>query len=80
MLRDLEEEAAAQGISKSAVIRNCLESNISKKRKSRRRVTCLDLISDLAGTQPGPSDASTNKEYLIEAIVADFKRGRKNSH
>jgi hypothetical protein len=42
-------------------------------------MTCLDLVADIVGKQPGPKDASRNSKYLEHAITADYKRGRKNS-
>ena len=79
VLRDVEEEARRRGVSKSAVIRECLETTLRRQR-AKRRVTCLDLVADLVGSQPGPRDASTNPRYLEEAVLADYNRGRKKPH
>ena len=76
--RDLEAEAQRRGITKSAVVRDCLEAMLRRK-QAKKRVSCLDLVGDLVGTQPGPRDASVNGRYLEEAIVADHGAIRKNS-
>jgi len=80
MLHELAQAAAVEGVSKSEIIRACLEEGLSRRPKSKKPVTCLDLIGDLVGQQPGPKDASTNPKYLEQAVTGDFKRGRKNSH
>jgi hypothetical protein len=50
------------------------------RRKQRRKLpTCLDLVGDLVGSQPGPRDASVNRRYLEEAVLAEHGRARKNS-
>ena len=77
LLRDVEVEARRRGLSKSALIRDSLESTLRRKR-AKKRVTCLDLIGDLAGSQPGSPDASTNPCYLEETLLADYRRGRKS--
>jgi hypothetical protein len=78
LLRDLEAEAASQGVSKSQVVRACLEAGLRKRRPRRNRPSCLDLVEDLAGTFEGPADLSTNPRYLDDALAADARRGRKN--
>ena len=75
----IEAEAKRRQISKSAVIRACVEEVLLKRPDSKRQLTCADLMGDLIGSQIGPPDASTNKRYLEEAIVEDFQRGRKYS-
>lgn len=81
MLRELQDVASAEGVSKSAIIRGALQGTLAKKRpKRKRRVSCLDLVRDLVGTQPGPRDASTNPAYLKRAILRNHQRARKNSH
>jgi hypothetical protein len=76
--RGVEEEARRRGVTKSVVVRECVESML--RRKGRRNPpTCLDLVADLAGSQPGPRDASVNRRYLDEAVLADHGRARKNS-
>ena len=78
LLRDVEVEARRRGLSKSALIRDSLEMSL-RRRRANKRVSCLDLIGDLVGSQPGPPDASTNPCHLDEATLADYRRGRKNA-
>lgn len=78
LLHELESEAATQGVSKSEVVRQCLEEGLRKRRSRKKRPSCLDLIADLVGTVNGPADLSSNPRYLDEAIRADARRGRKN--
>ena len=66
------EEARRRQTSKSKVIRDCLEQSLLKP-SSKKSVTCLDLVTDLIGSQPGPRDASVNQAYL-----KDFGRERKH--
>jgi Arc/MetJ-type ribon-helix-helix transcriptional regulator len=54
-------EAKRRRTSKSAIIREAVEQALAKKKGF---VSCADLAGDLIGSQPGPRDASTNKEYL----------------
>jgi hypothetical protein len=76
----VEAEAKRRQISKSAVIRACVEEVLLKGPNSKRQITCADLMKDLIGSQVGPPDASTNKQYLEEAILEDHYRGRKGTH
>ena len=76
----VEAEAKRRQISKSAVIRACVEEVLLKRPDSKRQLTCADLMGDLIGSQVGPPDASTNKRYLEEAILEDYYRGRKGTH
>ena len=39
----------------------------------------LELVGDLVGSQPGARDASVNRRYLEEAVLADHGRARKNT-
>jgi predicted DNA-binding protein len=57
----LEVEAKRRRTTKSAIIRNAVEQALTKQKGF---VSCADLMRDLIGSQPGPRDASTNKEYL----------------
>jgi hypothetical protein len=75
----VEAEAKRRQISKSAVIRTCVEEVLLKGPSSKRQITCADLMNDLIGSQIGPPDASTNKRYLKKAILKDFQRGRHHS-
>ena len=76
--RGVEEEARRQGVSRSALVRECVEVMLRRKRR-RKPPTCLDLVADLVGSQAGPRDASVNRRYLEQAIIADHGRGRTNS-
>jgi hypothetical protein len=78
LLRVVEDEARRRGVAKSALVRECVEAALRRQR-AKRRVTCLDLVSDLVGSQPGPSDASVNRRHLNDAVLADYRHGRKNS-
>jgi Arc/MetJ-type ribon-helix-helix transcriptional regulator len=78
LLRELEAEAASQGVSKSEVVRACLEQGLARRRRRKARPSCLDLVDDLAGSFEGPADLSSNPRYLDEALAADARRGRKN--
>ena len=78
LLRGVEEEARRRGVPKSVLVRECMEAML--RRKQRRKLpTCLDLVGDLVGSQPGPRDASVNRRYLEEAVLAEHGRARKNS-
>jgi hypothetical protein len=78
--RLVETEAKRRKVSKSAVIRECVEEVLVKHPKAKRQLNCTDLMGDLIGSQPGPPDASTNKRYLQEAVLKDYARGRKGAH
>ena len=54
-------EAKRRRTSQSAIVREAVEQALTKKKGF---VSCADLAGDLIGSQPGPRDASTNKEYL----------------
>ena len=57
----LRVEAKRRRTSKSAIIREAVEQALAKKKAF---VSCADLAGDLIGSQTGPPDLSTNKEYL----------------
>ena len=78
LLREVEQEAATRGVAKSALIRDCIERTLRKKRKQKREASCLDLMGDLVGSFHGPPDLSTNRRYLTEAIAANGRRRPKN--
>jgi hypothetical protein len=75
--RGVEEEARRRGVPKSVLVRECVEAMLRRKQR-RRPPTCLDLVGDLVGSQPGPRDASVNRRYLDEAVLVDHGRARKN--
>ncbi|HEX4121674.1 MAG TPA: CopG family transcriptional regulator [Verrucomicrobiae bacterium] len=76
--RGVEKEARRRGVSKSVLVRECVEAMLNRKRRESPP-SCLDLVADLVGSQPGPRDASADSRYLDEAILADYGRKRKNS-
>ncbi len=55
--------AQQKGQSKSEVVREALAQYISRDTISES-TSFLELAKDLSGTIEGPSDLSTNKEYL----------------
>jgi predicted transcriptional regulator len=64
LLADLEREARARRVSKSALVRESLEAAL--RRRSRRGASsCYDLARDLAGTVKGlPRDLATNPAHM----------------
>jgi hypothetical protein len=78
LLQELEQEAASRGLGKSAIIRDCIERTLMKRGKSKRALSCLDLMGDLVGSFRGPRDLSTNRRYLTDAIAANARRRPKN--
>jgi hypothetical protein len=78
--RELSHEAKRRGVPKSAVIRESLEHTFAESRKKGEGPSCLDLVADLIGIFDGPVDSSTNKEYLLEALEKDHRRGRSRIH
>ena len=77
LLQEVEAEARRRGVSKSTLIRESLESSLRRKR-AKKRVTCLELVADLVGKFKGPPDLSTNPKYLEEAVMAEHHRERKH--
>ena len=76
--RRLAEEARRRRVSQSTILRESLEAALMEQPRARGELSCVDLAGDLIGSMRGPRDASTNKRYLEEAIVADYtKRGGK---
>ena len=59
----LAQEAKRRQISKSAVIRECMET-VLQASADKRVASCLDLAGDLAGCLSGPADIATNPAYL----------------
>jgi hypothetical protein len=70
LLRGVEEEARRRGVPKSIVVRDCVEAMLRSK-KRQKHPSCLDLVADLIASQPGPRDASVNRDYLRQAILTD---------
>lgn len=74
----LASEARRRRVSQSTLIRETLEAALLERPRARGELTCADLAGDLIGSARGPKDLSTNKRYLVEAIVADAERGKKH--
>ena len=55
--------ARRRGVSKSALIREAIETFLSTDEVARPK-SALDLVADLAGSCEGPEDLSTNPKYM----------------
>lgn|GEM_PF-1415397 len=75
----VETEAKRRRVSKSAVIRACVEEVLVTHRQAKQQISCADLMGDLIGSQPGPADASSNKRYLAKSLLKDYSRGRAST-
>jgi len=64
LLAELETEAKARRITKSAIVRESLAKALRRKSPASE-VSCFDLASDLAGKVKGlPADLAENPEYM----------------
>ena len=63
LLRLIEEEARGRRITKSKVIRDCVEEKLIKPKRGRKQ-SCYDLARHLAGSLRGPRDIATHPAYL----------------
>ena len=64
LLSELEREAKARRVSKSALVRESVEAAL-RPRSRRGAPSCYDLASDLAGTLKGlPRDLASNPKYM----------------
>lgn len=79
LLHAIEQEARARGLSKSALIRGCVEKGLNRKMISRKQRTYLELMGNLVGSFRGPRDLSTNRRYLLEAVAQHARRNRKDA-
>ena len=77
LLHEIEHEAEARRVGKSAVIRDFIERGLRRGKKSKSSVSCLDLMGNAVGSFRGPTDLSTNRRYLAQAI-SHANRSRKN--
>ena len=74
LLAEIESESRLRGISKSAVVRERLET----ERLTRRRATSLNSIADLIGSVDGlPADLSVRKKDYLRATRSNKKRTRR---
>ena len=64
LLADLEREAKARRVSKSALVRESVEATL-RRRSRRGAASCYEVARDLAGTVKGlPRDLASNPKYL----------------
>jgi predicted transcriptional regulator len=64
LLNQLNNEAKARRVTKSALVRETLEKALCK-RPSSRAVSCYDLSQGLAGSVKGlPKDLADNPKYM----------------
>jgi predicted transcriptional regulator len=64
LLAELVREAKARRVTKSALVRESLETEL-RRRPQRRSASCFDLARDLAGSLKGlPHDLAHNPKYL----------------
>ena len=59
----IAEVSRQRQVSKSAVIRECVEQ-VLVRGKGGRRASCYELSRDLAGCLRGPRDLASNPKYL----------------
>ena len=69
LLDRVEEEARGRRISKSKVIRGCLEERLFRSRRGKK-LSCHELARRLAGSLRGPRDLATNPKYLESLAIA----------
>ncbi len=63
LLADLEREAKARRVSKSALVRESLEATV--RHRPRRGASCYDLARDLAGAVKAlPRDLATDPKHM----------------
>jgi len=61
---DLQREAKARRVTKSALVRESIEAAL-RRRSRRGAASCYDLARDLAGTVKGlPRDLASNPKYM----------------
>ena len=60
----LDSTAKKRGESRSALIREAIETFISEADYIKKG-TCLDLAKDLVGSLKGPVDLSSNKKHML---------------
>lgn len=75
----LAAEARRRNVTQSTLVRESLEQVLFADTGKRGELTCADLAGELIGSVQGPSDLSTNKRYLKEAVVKNHARRRKRT-
>jgi metal-responsive CopG/Arc/MetJ family transcriptional regulator len=65
LLERLDSTAAKKGESRSALLREAIETVINGDGKSHSG-SCMELAKDLAGSVNGPADLSYNKARMAE--------------
>jgi hypothetical protein len=64
LLAHLNREAKARGVTKSSLVRECLEKTL-RQPSPGATASCYDLARDLAGTVKGlPKDLADNPKYM----------------
>ena len=76
LLRRLTQEAVTRGVPRSVLIRESIERTLKSE---NRKENCLDLMGPLVGSFKGPKELSTNRRYLIEAVVNHARSHSKNT-
>lgn len=63
LVLEVSEAARRRGVSRSALIREALETFLRAERADEA-VSALSAAADLAGAFPGPADLSANPDYM----------------
>ncbi|WP_419935136.1 ribbon-helix-helix domain-containing protein [Candidatus Palauibacter sp.] len=63
LAREVSEAARRRGVSRSALIREALETFLRRERAAPT-VSALSRAVDLVGAFPGPDDLSVNPDYM----------------
>lgn len=63
LAREVTEAARRRGVSRSALIREIIESFL-RAEKTAQPASALSQAVDLAGAFPGPEDLSANPDYM----------------
>ena len=61
---ELSAAASRRGISKSALVREAIQTFLLADEATRRQESALTRVADLVGAFSGPADLSTNKDHL----------------
>jgi|1185.fasta_scaffold473238_2 metal-responsive CopG/Arc/MetJ family transcriptional regulator len=64
LLRLIEKQSRARGVSKSELIRDCVERGI-EEHQLKKEITCYDLSKHVIGSvKSGVPDLATNPKYM----------------